>query len=85
MGEGEERGIRSGGGGSRILPKLPEGNVGLSADFWLTRETDDVTVQKSTDASEVEPSHPKLLWSGIVAHKIRLQHCSFGDEGSFRS
>jgi len=30
------RGTRSRGGGSRILPKLPEGNLGLSAAFWLT-------------------------------------------------
>jgi len=50
---GEGRATRSGGGESRRLPKLPKGNLSLSADFWLARGIDDVTVQKSADVSEV--------------------------------
>ena len=50
MGEGAGRGTRTGGGESQRLPKLPEGNLNLSADFWLARGIDDVTVQKSADS-----------------------------------
>ena len=47
--------------GSRRLPKLPEGNLSLSADFRLARGIDDVTVQKSADVSEVESPYTILL------------------------
>ena len=52
--------------GSRILPKLPEGNLSLSADFWLARGIDDVTVQKSADVSEVECLYTILLLSWVA-------------------
>jgi len=58
VGEVEGRATRSGGGESRRLPKLPE--VSLSADFWLARGTDDVTVQKSADS--VAPNHHILYY-----------------------
>ena len=46
--------------GSRRLPKLPEGNLSLSADFWLARGIDDVTVQNSADS--VAPDHHTLYY-----------------------
>jgi len=61
VGEGEGRATRSGGGESRRLPKLPEGNLSLSADFWLARGIDDVTVQKSAD-SVLLNAHTANYW-----------------------
>jgi len=50
---GEGRANRSGGGGAEDFPKWGSRSypkVGLSADFWLARGIDDVTVQKSADS-----------------------------------
>jgi len=41
---GEGRATRSGGGGAEDFRSYLK--VGLLADFWLARGTDDVTVQK---------------------------------------
>ena len=61
---------RGEGKGARRLPKLPEGNLSLSADFWLARGIDDVTVQKSAD-SVASYAHSKLLRSV----KGSCKHC----------
>ena len=52
---------RGEGKGARRLPKLPEGNLSLTADFWLARGIDDATVQKRADVSEVKCPYSKLL------------------------
>ena len=72
---GERRATRSGGGEGRRLPKLPEGNLSLSADFWLARGIDDATVQKSADVSEVECPYSKLLLNvvGFMQCKARFR------------
>jgi len=55
VGEGGGEGDPKRWRGSRRLPKLPEGNLSLSADFWLARGIDDVTVQKSAGSVAQNP------------------------------